>query len=146
MGPGTVSMAFVFDARADIFPTADDLTAMQTWIDSVRPIDLRRVYVTSPVVNAITLSVRAKGSMTQTAMADAIRTFLKEDAQLEAPLSMSRLHEAISRTPGEISHEITALSVGTPTGFTVLDPQAVTITPGPWGLFTLGVLTLTVVP
>lgn len=146
MGPGTVSMAFVYDGRSDIFPTADDLASMQAWIDSQRPQDLRRAYVTSPVQNAITLTVAAKGSMTQADMATQIRNFLKEDAQLEAPMSMSRLHEAISRTPGEISHAITALSIGTPSGFTVLDPQAVNITPGPWGLFTLGVLTLTVVP
>lgn len=144
MGAGTVSLGFMFGGRDDVIPTADDVAAMQAYIDSVRPADMAAVYVVAPERLALHFRVTARGTMTEAAMADALKAFFRSDVALEQPLSLSQVDEVISAVPGEVSHTITGIDlvrngVTTPVGLTTG-----TIVPSSWGLFTFGSLTLTV--
>lgn len=146
MGPGTVTLTFALDGRTSPIPTADDLAALQTAVDAVRPGDMLGVLVVAPIESAITLNVTARGSMTEAEMAQAVRETLASDGALEAPLSMSVLDEALSAVPGEVSHAITSISI-TERGVTrVVSPAATEIPPTTFGLFTLAALHLTVTP
>jgi uncharacterized phage protein gp47/JayE len=146
MGAGTVSVGFVMGGRYDIIPTVDDVAAMQSYLDSVRPADMRAVYVVAPIRDALRLSVTARGSMSEQAMTDAVRTLLTTDAALEQPLSVSLLDEALSAVPGELSHTITRIEAEARGTTRVIPPDAGEIVPVTWGLLTLDTLTLTVVP
>lgn len=145
MGPGTVSLGFMFGGRDDVLPTVDDVAAMQTYIDSVRPADMAAVYVVTPVRHALTFVVEARGAVTSQAMSDALKDFFRTDVALEQPLQVSQVDEVISQVPGELSHTITAIyqNVG---GVTTQIANTGAITPGSWGLFTYAGLSLTVLP
>jgi uncharacterized phage protein gp47/JayE len=146
MGPGTVSLGFAFGDRDDVIPTASDVAAMQAYIDALRPADMVAVYVRAPVRNELHLRVTARGSMTEAAMRDALVAFFRTDVDLEQPLSLSQVDEALSGVAGEISHAIDGVDVvvqgGAPTPLSLAGGVLV---PTSWGLFTFGSLTLTVV-
>ncbi len=145
MGPGTVSLGFMYGGRDDVIPTTDDVAAMQAYIDSVRPADMAAVYVVRPVRHALTFVVQARGTVTSTAMGDALKDFFRTDVALEQPLQVSQVDEVISQTPGELSHSITAI-YQTVNGITTQLGTTGAITPGDWGLFTYGGLSLSVTP
>lgn len=144
MGPGTVSLGFMFGGRDDVIPTSDDVADMQSFIDGVRPADMAAVYVVAPVRHALTFTVEARGSVSGQAMSDALREFFRTDVALEQPLQVSQIDEVISQVPGELSHTIVAIHQ-TRAGVTT-PLNGPTITPGAWGLFTYGGLSLTVLP
>jgi uncharacterized phage protein gp47/JayE len=145
MGAGTVSLAFVYGARQDVIPTPDDVASMQAFIDLVRPADMEAVYVVAPIRVALNFTVAARGTLTSTAVADALRDFFRTDVALEQPLSLSQIDEVISQVPGELSHTLTAV-YKTVNGVTTQVASSGVIDPGSWGLFTYGDISLTVAP
>lgn len=142
MGAGTVSLAFVFDDRADIIPTADDITAMQAFFTGIRPADLWRLYIVPPIANELHLTLTATGIATEADYEEALDGFLRADADLEQPIARSSLDEILSAVDGELTHSITAISIvegGVPRSVSLLAPE---IAPGAWGLFVLGSVTV----
>lgn len=146
LGPGTVVLTFAVDGRASPIPTSDDVAAIQALLNAVQPADALGCTVIAPIESRIDLAVTARGTMSQAAVAAAVRSTLATDASVETPLPMSVLREAISSVPGEISHDITAITVverGVPR---VVSPDVSEIPSTPLGMFTLGTLDLTVAP
>lgn len=146
MGPGTVSLGFMYGGRDDVIPTPSDVAAMQTFIDSVRPADMGAVYVVAPVRYALTFVVSARGTVTASAMGDALKDFFRTDVAIEQPLTLSQVDEVISQVPGELSHTITAIYQSVNGGPLTPIASTGTITPGAWGLFTYAGLSLSVTP
>jgi uncharacterized phage protein gp47/JayE len=146
MGAGTVTLAFVFDGRTDIIPTADDIASMQAFFTGIRPADLWRLYIIPPVPNYLHLNVTATGTMTEADLEAAIDELLRADAELEEPIARSSIDEALSLVTGEQTHAITQITIierGVPRTVSLL---AADVAPGSWGLLVLGSVTLTVGP
>jgi uncharacterized phage protein gp47/JayE/phage gp46-like protein len=146
MGAGTVTLAFVFDGRSDIIPTADDITTMQAFFTGIRPADLWRLYIIPPVPNYLHLTITATGTATEADFEAELDDLLRADAELEEPIARSSIDEALSLVAGEQTHAITAISIverGVPRSVSLLDAE---VAPGSWGLLVLGSVTLTVGP
>jgi uncharacterized phage protein gp47/JayE len=128
MGLGTVSLAFTMDDRADPIPLSGDVADVQAYIDSVKPIDMRAAYVVAPVgipVN-MTIALSPNTLAVQEAVTAELQELFKTEADLETPLALSKIGEAISTATGENAHQINAIS---------------SLAPGVWGLLVLGNLT-----
>jgi hypothetical protein len=57
MGPGTIGVFFVFDGRANLFPTGNDLATMQAYIDAKAPAG-DTPYAVAPVANLIAHTIQ----------------------------------------------------------------------------------------
>ena len=128
MGIGTVSVAFVRDNDGDIIPSAGEVTEVQEYIESVMPLDIRALYVQAPVevpVN-LTIALRPNTADVRASVTAELTELFATETELEVALPQSRISEAISTAEGEEAHSITAIS---------------SLTPGTWGLLTLGTLT-----
>lgn len=124
-GLGTVSLSFLLGPS--IIPSSADVAAMQTFLDSVRPVDMRAVYVRAPVAKPVDITLTLEPPSPEVAYE--VRYELESlfsEAGLEESMPRSRIDEAISRAAGETSHEITAIS---------------SLVPSTWELLTLGNLT-----
>jgi uncharacterized phage protein gp47/JayE len=127
MGIGTVSLTFTMDDRVDPIPLAGDVTDVQEFIDSVKPIDMRAAYVVAPIAVPVnmTIALRPNNGAVQAAVTAELEELFKTSVDLEQPLALSKISEAIATATGEDSHEITVIS---------------SLNPGVWGLLTLGAL------
>jgi uncharacterized phage protein gp47/JayE len=128
MGYGTVSLAFVRDGDPSPIPDAGEVTAVQAYIDSVRPIDMRAVFVQAPIAKPVNLTIELVPDTTavRAAVTAELQALFREETDLETSLPLSRVDEAISQAEGETSHVITSIS---------------SLTPGTWELLTLGIIT-----
>lgn len=129
MGYGTVSVAFVIDGRTDITPAAADIAKVADRIESRRPIDVRQVYVSAPIVQVVHVDVTISPDTAdvRAAIVSSLRTLFR-NSELETPIQESQVREAISTAAGEVSHQL--LSVSAPG----LDPVR-------WGVLALGTVT-----
>ena len=129
MGVGTVSVAFVRDDDADIIPDLSEVAAVQTHIDSVRPLDMRAAYVQAPIALPVdmTIALDPNDADTQAAVTEALEELFAA-TDLETEIIQSNIDEAISTAVGEDAHEITAIT---------------SLTPGDWELLTLGTVNFT---
>lgn len=116
-GVGTVTAAFVVqDGGGTGFALASggDVTAVQTYVDAQRPIDMRSFRAYTPTGAALTLSIDleiASGAVlatVRTAIIASLEAMLGDEAEPETALPLSRISEAISTTAGEQSHVITS--------------------------------------
>lgn len=125
MGYGTVSVAFVMDDRADIVPTVADVAVVQSYIDSVRPIDMRAVYVQAPIKVAVdmNLSVVPNTQAVKDAVLAELEYLFTRSADLGVTMPLSKVNEAISTAVGEEDHTINSIG---------------SLVPGEWTLLTLG--------
>lgn len=57
MGPGTIGVFFVFDGRANIYPTTNDVAAMQAFLETKAP-QGDTVYAVAPVANPIAHTIQ----------------------------------------------------------------------------------------
>lgn len=111
LGLGTVTVRFMMDdAYADGIPLAADVTALQAYIDLVRPVTAA-VTVAAPVAVAIVFEISGLDPATQT-VKDAIEAELKDLIRREAEpggtLLVSHIREAISIAAGETDHALVA--------------------------------------
>lgn len=128
MGYGTVSVGFVMDARVDIIPLSGDVADVQDYLDSVRPLDMRAVYVVAPVDQPVNITIDL-GAIDSIDIRSAVTTSLEAlfaAADLETSIAQSKVSEAISIATGEVSHTINTIS---------------TLTAGTWAILTLGTIT-----
>jgi uncharacterized phage protein gp47/JayE len=129
MGYGTVSLAFVRDGDSpSTIPDAGEVTAVQTYIDSKRPLDMRAAYVQAPVAVtvAITVSISPNTLAVRNAITAELQELFRTEAELETSLPLSQIDEAISIADGEVAHDITSIG---------------SLVPGDWGLLVLGTIT-----
>lgn len=123
MGIGTVSVAFTMDDRVDPIPLSGDVTTVQTYINGVKPLDMRAAYVVAPIAVPVTMTIALNPNTApvRAAVTAELQELFKTEADLETPLALSKIDEAISTAAGEDSHQITAIS---------------SLVPGTWGLLT----------
>jgi uncharacterized phage protein gp47/JayE len=108
-GPNSVSVAFVRDgdgSGAAIIPSAGERTAVQTYLDTVRPITVAVDVI--PIVSAplnITLTALSPDtSEVRAAITESVTDWLERDAEPGGTLLISQLREAISTAAGEVNH------------------------------------------
>lgn len=112
MGPGTVGITFVCDARDDIIPTAADIAAVKAVIDVKRPVTAD-TYVFAPIatVQNYQMSVSPSTDTVKAAVIAQMEDFYTREAEPGGTIVLSRLNEAISAAPGETDHVIVSPTV-----------------------------------
>jgi uncharacterized phage protein gp47/JayE len=111
LGPGTVGVTFVRDndgAGAAIIPSAGEVTTVQTYIDTVRPITAAvTVFAPTPVAFNRTMSVTPDTTAVRTAVDTELEDYLLRVAEPGVTLLLSQINEAISLAEGETDHVLT---------------------------------------
>jgi uncharacterized phage protein gp47/JayE len=111
-GPGTVDVAFVMDARDDIFPLSGDVASVQAYIDARRPVTANCV-VFSPTPAPINVTITGLSPDTaavRAAIGVELAAQIRRDAAPGGIIHRSRLIEAIARAAGEDWHTMTVPS------------------------------------
>jgi uncharacterized phage protein gp47/JayE len=128
MGLGTVGLFFVFDGREDIFPLDADVTAMQTYLDSVAP-ETAVVYALAPTPLAVafTIEIAPNTAPVQAAIQAELADLFTTLGAPGAGISAFQYNQAISDAEGVTDAIVTA-----PAG---------AITPTAYELPTLGAIT-----
>jgi len=91
MGIGTITVRFMSDALRDYqggFPTSDDVAAVAAYLDTVRPVSIKDIFVEAPIAEPINYSVElANDSLSLRAETEAsVKDMLRKSA---APASSS---------------------------------------------------------
>lgn len=130
MGIGTVSLAFVMDDRADIIPLPADVLAVQTKLDSKKPLDMLAAYALAPLPQPVNMTVALTPNTVdvQDAVLVELRDHFLIEADFEGELEASRIDEAISGAQGETSHTISSID---------------SLVASAWHILTLGTVTFT---
>ena len=107
MGPGTVGITFVMDGRENIFPTNDDLNTVLAYLTPRRPI-CADLYVFAPTPLPIEFVVRMvpDNANTRAGATAGLKEMVERDAEPGGAILLSRIHEALSTTPGETDHTL----------------------------------------
>jgi len=111
LGIGTVTVRFMMDdTYADGIPLAGDVTTVQDYIDAVRPVTVKGLYVVAPVAVPLNLTITGLNPATG-AVKDAIESeltdLIKREAVPGGPILISHIREAISIAAGESDHALT---------------------------------------
>ena len=109
MGLGTVTIRFMMDETyADGIPLAADVTAVQDYIDSLRP-TTADIYAVAPVAAPLDLTIQLapNTASVQQAVTDELADLLKRKATPGGTILLSELNEAISLAQGETDHVLT---------------------------------------
>lgn len=111
LGAGTVGVLFVRDDDSSIIPDAGEVAAVQTYIDTVRPVTAS-VTVMAPVGDTLNFSIQLTPSSTaiRAAVEAEIRDMLLRDAYPGCTIYLSRINEAISIATGETDHVLASPS------------------------------------
>lgn len=105
MGPGTFGLAFVRDGDPDIIPTADQVSAVQAYLDLKRPVT-SEVYVLAPEPRPINFSLHLvpDGTALRTAVTQALHGLIVDEGGPGETLRITHVRNTISNTPGETDH------------------------------------------
>lgn len=111
MGPGTVGVTFVRDNDTAIIPDADEVQAVQDYIDGKRPVTAEAV-VFAPVADALdfAISLTPSTAAVKAAIEAELRDLLAREAEPGGTLYLSRINEAISIAAGEFDHALVSPS------------------------------------
>ena len=109
MGPGTVTLRFVMDGRADIFPTEADIAAVQVALDDARPVTAA-LNVAAPIPFPIDITLRALPPTpeVQAAIREDLADLFRRSGEPGGTILISHIREAISIAAGEMDHEVIA--------------------------------------
>jgi uncharacterized phage protein gp47/JayE len=119
-GMGSVTTRFVMDdLRADNngIPLTEDVLAVQTYVDSKRPVAVRDIFVVAPIPFPISLSIQnlvTDDSATRAAIEDSLRGMFYDRAVPGGTIYRSWIDEAISTAVGEDHHELTYTTTAAP--------------------------------
>jgi uncharacterized phage protein gp47/JayE len=86
MGPGTVTVRFMMDdlrASSGGFPTAADCATVRAYLDTVRPVAVRDLFVSSPIAQPISVAIgnlSASSASTKAAVIASLSAMLRERA------------------------------------------------------------------
>jgi len=103
LGVGTVSLRFMMDdAYADGIPQPSDVTTVQNYIDTLRPVTAA-LTVVAPIADPLnfTIQLLPKDTATQTAVQTELTDLIQREAVPAGTLLLSHLREAISIAEGE---------------------------------------------
>ena len=122
MGMGTVTVRFMCDdlrASNGGFPNASDVAAVQAFLDTVRPVAVKDIFVAAPTPQPISLAIRNLDNDTtalRTAIAASIRAMLVQRSapayalngigQSAQTIYAAWVSEAISGTAGVTSFDL----------------------------------------
>lgn len=108
LGLGTVTVRFMMDdTYADGIPQAADVTAVQDYIDALRPVTAA-LTVVAPVAVALdlTIALEPNTATVQAAVQAELEDLLQREAEPGATILLSHLREAISIAAGETDHDL----------------------------------------
>lgn len=113
LGAGTVTVRFMMDdTYSDGIPLTADVTAVQNYIDPLRPVTATLTVVT-PIAETVNITITSLSPATQL-VKDAVEAELlamfNRETSPGATLPISKLWEAISLASGETSHVLTVPS------------------------------------
>lgn len=109
LGPGTVTVRFVRDNDASIIPDAGEVTAVQDYIDALRPVTAQ-VTVVAPVAVPLdfTISLTPGTAAAKAAVEAELKDLILREAVPGGTILISHIREAISIATGETDHVLTA--------------------------------------
>lgn len=109
MGPGTVGLAFVYDGREDILPSAAEVAAMAAHIEPLRPVTATPVvFAPTPWPVHILVSATPNNGEVRAAIVAELEDLFAREAEPGQPLLVSHMREAISLAAGEHDHVLRA--------------------------------------
>jgi len=109
LGLGTVTVRFVRDDDASPIPDAGEVTAVQDYIDSVRPVTAD-VTVVAPIAVPLNFSIdlTPDTAAIRAAVEAELRDLLLRESEPGATILLSHIREAISLASGENDHVLAA--------------------------------------
>lgn len=113
LGIGTVSVRFMMDdTYADGIPLAADVTAVQNYIDALRPVtaDLTVVAPVAAALNFTISGLTPDTSAVRAAIEDELKDLITREAEPGGTILISHIREAISIAAGESDHVLTSPS------------------------------------
>lgn len=108
LGLGTVTVRFVRDNDASIIPDAGEVTAVQTYIDALRPVTAQ-VTVAAPVAASInfTIQLTPNTSAVQASVQAELEDLITRESEPGGTILLSHIREAISLASGETNSIVT---------------------------------------
>lgn len=108
MGPGTVTVRFVRDGDASIFPDAGEVAAVQAHIEALRPVTAE-LFVVAPVALAvnITVAITPDNPQVRNAVTAELADLFSREAVPGGTILISHIREAISLATGENDNVVT---------------------------------------
>jgi uncharacterized phage protein gp47/JayE len=112
MGVGTVTVRFLMD---DLYPnnhglpTAGDIAVVDAYLDTLRPVTVKDIFVEAPVLEFYDVTIRNLATDTPTVRAsieESIATMEFARSKPGQTMYRSWVDEAISQALGEVSHEL----------------------------------------
>lgn len=109
LGIGTVTVRFVRDDDVSIIPDAGEVTAVQTYIDALRPVTAQ-LTVVAPIAVALdfTIAVTPNTTAVKAAVEAELTDLLRREAEPGGTILLSHIREAISIAAGETNYTMTA--------------------------------------
>ena len=108
LGAGTVTVRFMTDdLTVDGIPSAESVSAVQSYIDNVRPVTAE-IFVVAPVAVPMnpTVNLSPNSAAVRSAVLAELSDLLKREAIPAATILVSHLREAISIAMGETDHAL----------------------------------------
>jgi uncharacterized phage protein gp47/JayE len=108
IGAGTVGVLFVFDGRGDIYPTADDLAAMQALLDKKAP-STDTPYAVAPVAHPmdLTIALNPSSDLVKAAIAAELADLVNREGEPGATLLLTHIQEAVKLGVGDGDYRLT---------------------------------------
>lgn len=123
MGAGSMTIRFMMhDSYANGIPQAADVTTVKDYLETVRPVTVKQLYVVAPIADPTAFEISGLNPVSQ-AVRDAITAELKDLYRREATpggtVLISHIREAISIAAGEKDHVLVSpvANVAAATGY-----------------------------
>ncbi|HWJ72601.1 MAG TPA: baseplate J/gp47 family protein [Kaistia sp.] len=130
MGIGTVTIRFMMDdLREDGFPLSGDLVTVADYLETVRPVTVKDLFVVAPIAEPINFTISGLVSDTAAVRASIAATVADMLARRAAPgqtIYFSWVSEAISSATGEDHHVLTFTDHAMPTIGHIAVPGVIT--------------------
>lgn len=109
LGPGTVGVFFVRDGDPNIIPDANEIAAVQAYLDGKRPVTAE-VYALAPNLKTVNyaIAVTPDTSAVRTAVTAELADLHVREAGLGQALLLSHIREAVSGADGETDNTVVA--------------------------------------
>lgn len=110
LGLGTVTVRFMMDdTYSDGIPLSADVTALQAYLDALRPVtaDLTVVAPVAVPLDIAALTIEPSSSTVQAAIEAEVADLIRREAEPGSTILISHLREAISIAAGETDHALT---------------------------------------
>src|SRR5262249_2386251 len=122
MGIGTVTVRFMMDdlrADNDGFPTPDDVDTVAAYLNTVRPVTVKDLFVEAPIPQPVNLHITYLDSdvaATRNAITASLIDIFRERAAPGAIWYRSWSDEGIAAAPGVVAYDLVASDVVMPAG------------------------------